>query len=116
MESVSRGWPTCVIFYLTSPHTMFHYFLLHAVYPRLCPLDASLPDDAMIPGLAMFTARAEPLATWMTGLEVAYFKVRSMQFVRFGRMLLGCSCLRRGNHELNVFLFFPVTLSTPISP
>lgn len=29
----------------------------------------------MIPGLAMFTARAEPLATWMTGLEVAYFKV-----------------------------------------
>ncbi|CAN0265334.1 unnamed protein product [Ectocarpus sp. 6 AP-2014] len=41
---------------------------------RLCPLDASLPDDAMIPGLAMFTARAEPLATWMTGLEVAYFK------------------------------------------
>ncbi|CAM9498434.1 unnamed protein product [Laminaria digitata] len=41
---------------------------------RLCPLDASLPDDAIIPGLAMFTTRAEPLATWMTGLEVAYFK------------------------------------------
>lgn len=31
----------------------------------------------MIPGLAMFTARAEPLATWMTGLEVAFFKVRA---------------------------------------
>lgn len=44
--------------------------------PRLCPLDSSLKDDDMIPGLALFTARAQPLATWMTGLEVAYFKVR----------------------------------------
>lgn len=36
----------------------------------------------MIPGLAMFTARAEPLATWMTGLEVAYFKVSTRLGVR----------------------------------
>ncbi|CAM9671023.1 unnamed protein product, partial [Sphacelaria rigidula] len=42
---------------------------------RLCPLDASLPDDAMIPGLAVFTRRAAPLATWMAGVEMAYFKV-----------------------------------------
>ncbi|CAM9140179.1 unnamed protein product [Discosporangium mesarthrocarpum] len=41
---------------------------------RLCPLDPSLPDDAMIPGLAIFTLRCGPLATWMTGLEVAFFK------------------------------------------
>lgn len=44
-------------------------------YGRLCPLDESLADDEIIPGLAIFTTRAQPLATWMTGLEVAYFKV-----------------------------------------
>lgn len=36
----------------------------------------------MIPGLAIFTKRAEPLATWMTGLEVAFFKVGSFHVVR----------------------------------
>lgn len=64
------------------------FFFVSAIYTRLCPLDASLPDDAMIPGLAMFTARAEPLATWMTGLEVAYFKVRNRLFACFGCCVL----------------------------
>lgn len=59
-----------------------------SVLSRLCPLDASLPDDAMIPGLAMFTARAEPLATWMTGLEVAYFKVNRL----YRSTLHACQC------------------------
>lgn len=43
----------------------------------------------MIPGLAMFTARAEPLATWMTGLEIAYFKVRR-QHVHVLSSLVSC--------------------------
>lgn len=49
---------------------------------RLCPLDTSLPDDAMIPGLAIFTKRAGPLATWITGLEVAFFKVTYFKVFR----------------------------------
>lgn len=57
-------------------------FCLSFRLARLCPLDDSLPDDAMIPGLAMFTTRAEPLATWMTGLEIAYFKVRDYRITR----------------------------------
>ncbi|KAG5189744.1 hypothetical protein JKP88DRAFT_197491 [Tribonema minus] len=41
---------------------------------RLCPIDPEIPDDAMVQGLAVFTKRALPLATWLSGLEVAFMK------------------------------------------
>ncbi|CAM9338370.1 unnamed protein product, partial [Phaeothamnion confervicola] len=41
---------------------------------RLCPVDDGLPADAQIPGIAIFTKRAGPLAQWMAGLELAFVR------------------------------------------
>ena len=62
----------------------------------------------MIPGLAMFTARAEPLATWMTGLEVAYFKVSSSPG---GRLLVCHTCMYVFATERLSLWVFPIALS-----
>lgn len=66
----------------------------------------------MIPGLAMFTARAEPLATWMTGLEVAFFKVRAP-----GRAgVFRCVVLLQSRVVLLCVFPFALPSNVPLSP
>jgi hypothetical protein len=39
-----------------------------------CLVDDDLPVDAMVPGIIVFSARAKPLAGWMSGIELAHVK------------------------------------------
>ena len=41
---------------------------------RLCPVDPSLPADAFVQGLVILTPRANALASWLAGTEVAGVK------------------------------------------
>lgn len=59
----------------------------------------------MIPGLAMFTARAEPLATWMTGLEVAFFKVGANFSITLDYLVVS-TCFKGGSGTGTVLQHF----------
>lgn len=41
---------------------------------RLCPVDPNLPADTFVQGIVILTSRAQALATWLAGTEVAGFK------------------------------------------
>lgn len=41
---------------------------------RLCPVDPSLPADAFVQGIIILTSRANALASWLAGTEVAGVK------------------------------------------
>mmetsp|Transcript_27721 Transcript_27721/g.26540 ORF Transcript_27721/g.26540 Transcript_27721/m.26540 type:complete len:346 (-) Transcript_27721:286-1323(-) len=38
---------------------------------RLCPVDPELPADAFVQGVAIFTSRANALASWLSGTELS---------------------------------------------
>jgi len=40
---------------------------------RLCPVDETLPADAFVQGIAIFTKRADAMASWLSGTELAGF-------------------------------------------
>lgn len=40
---------------------------------RLCPVDPMLPADAFVQGIVILTSRAEALASWLAGTELAGF-------------------------------------------
>jgi len=41
---------------------------------KLCVIDRNLPKDAFVQGIAIFTSRADALASWLAGTEVSGFK------------------------------------------
>ena len=45
------------------------------VFGALLDIDANLPDDTLIPGIAVYTSRAAALAGWTKGLELACISV-----------------------------------------
>lgn len=40
---------------------------------RLCPIDPTLPADAFVQGIVILTSRADALASWLAGTELAGF-------------------------------------------
>lgn len=40
-----------------------------------CVIDGSVPKDAMVPGMIVFSRRAYPLSAWVSGTELAYIRV-----------------------------------------
>lgn len=45
------------------------------MFGALLDIDANLPDDTLIPGIAVYTSRAAALAGWTKGLELACISV-----------------------------------------
>ena len=70
------------------------------VFGSLLNIDEDLPDDTLIPGIAVYTRRAAALAGWTKGLELASIGVDAEQ---------GCIILETGVNDSWQYAFFRKT-------